>query len=135
VFGHGYFGDGYFAPGYFGSGASGEDAGPAPGGKGDNEARRRKILRVPFKPTGLGYRGYRKGEEPPGRKSVDERVEQSRNIGVEIARDLASGFRAENELIAQRELTAQRDAEIGRLLKLRTEENDLMLILLMASAT
>ena len=105
------------------------------GGKGDNELRR--IV----KPTGLVDRP--KLQVPLGRKTIDERVDQSGQIAAEITARLAREFgeQAEAELLAIEEMSqAQIAAEIGARLKKKIreqelkDEEDLMIRLAMISS-
>lgn len=101
--------------------------------------------RVPFKPTGLLDRP--KISVKQGRKEVSDRVEESRQIQAEIAGKLAREFGEETEALEaledQKQLMlaemsqAQIDFEIGVLLrkKMKSEEDELMLILMMAAVT
>lgn len=88
---------------------------PKTGGKGDNSSRRRI-----FKPTGLPpYREVR--------KPVEDRIAETHVIAREVAEQY------EEQPIAQMALV-DIEAEIGELLrkKLRTEDEEIMLLLLMA---
>lgn len=96
------------------------------GGKGDNG--RRSI----YKPTGL-----------VDRPSVQDRVEDSRQIQAEVAGQLARELRGEIEAfeeLAKQPVTrmtiSEIDAEIGSLLRkrIRTEEDEIILLLLIAAA-
>ena len=99
------------------------------GGKGDNESRR-----TIFKPTGLVDR-------PRSRKQeiVEARVEQSREVAEEIASE-ASVQVTPPPAVPLPEVSMMTFAEIDREIrdrlhkKLRTEEDELMLLLLMAAA-
>ena len=106
------------------------EGGQAPvvtGGKGDNE---RRI----YKPTGLLERNER--------KSVEDRVEDSRQIQAEVAGQLARELRGEIEAFEAfakpvvRMSISEIDAEIGSLLRkrIRTEEDEIILLLLIAAA-
>lgn len=105
--------------------------GPALGGKGDNEERSQ-----PFKPTGLLHRPKKAGRREPA-----DRIDESREIQVEIAGRLAREFTKEPaappppRLSLERPSLAEVDREIGVLLrkKLKKEE-EVLLILLIASA-
>ena len=119
-FGGTFFGGGFF--GGIGTGTGGVD--PGDGG------------RRPFKPTGLLDRPKKK----EGRKEVAERVEDSRQIQAEIAGKLAREFGEETIRLKKPEIVqmtaAEIDFEIGVLLrkKIRSEEDDFILLLLMAAA-
>lgn len=97
------------------------------GGKGDNEKPRRQI----FKPTGL----------PPlrARKTVEERVEETRQIHEEVSREVSEEVSEEPQ--EQKTLTTsyvarmslpEIEAEIGRILrkKVITEEDEILLLLM-----
>ena len=106
------------------------DTGPPLGGKGDNEKRRYQ----PYKPTGILHL-------PKKSPKVSERIDDSRAIQAEIAARLAKEF-TEEEVARQEQVEVARlsaaevDFEIGILLrkKLRTDQEELLLVLLMASA-
>ena len=121
-FGGTFFGGGFF--GGIGTGTGGVDP-------SDGAGRRR-----PFKPTGLLDRPKKK----EGRKEVSDRIEDSRQIQAEIAGKLAREFGEETIRLKKPEIVqmsaAEIDFEIGILLrkKIRTEEDDLVLLLLMAAA-
>lgn len=130
----GNFFDGEFFGGAF-FGAS-VDSGHTSGGKGDNERRAR---RVPFKPTGLLERPRNPSKE--GRKEVADRVDESRQIEAEIAEKLAREFKedtlrlpAEQPPVAEMSLK-EVEQEIGAILrkKIRTEEDEVILLMLMAA--
>ena len=90
------------------------------GGKGDNKGI--------FKPTGLVDRPKKTIHVPEGRKTVPERVEQTRQLVEEI--------KAEAEPVSRMSLT-KIDEEIGVRLrqKLRTEEDELIILLLAAAGS
>lgn len=106
-----FFGGEFFDGGYF---KALEEVEVKTGGKGDNAKKRRPI----YKPTGLTYR-----------KTVEERVEESQAIAAEVVEAL------EAAPVVTMSLT-DIDAEIGTLLRkqMRTEEEEVMLLLLMAVA-
>lgn len=136
----GNFFDGtFFGGGFFGSIKSGT-GGIDPGG----DARR-----VPIKPTGLVDRPRKPAKE--GRKDVADRVDESRNIEADVAEKLAKEFsdqtlrlrgEAEEEAAqaAQAEIARMTQEEvafeIGVLLrkKLKTQEDELLLLMLMAAS-
>ena len=95
--------------------------------------------RIPFKPTGLIER-----QRKEGRKTVDDRADESAQIAAEVAAKVAREFSEESRQIEARTAEppivqmsmAEIDFEIGILLrkKLRTEEDELMLVLMLAAA-
>ncbi|HEY4697759.1 MAG TPA: hypothetical protein VIH29_07115 [Gallionella sp.] len=93
--------------------------------------KRRRII----KPTGLLHLPKKEG-----RKDVVERIEESREIQAEIAGRLAKDFAAGNAVLEAAQTlemsVAEIDAEIGMILrkKIRTEEDEMILLLLMAAA-
>lgn len=97
----------------------------------DPEKKRRTIV----KPTGLIER------KKEGRLGVEARVDESRQIQAEVAAKLAREFTEETLSIAAQtkrieEMSmAEVDAEIGVLLRkqLQTEEEELMMLLMIAS--
>jgi hypothetical protein len=97
------------------------DAPPA-GGKGDN-AGGRSI----FKPTGLDYRRPKKRKAP-----IEARVDGIREVAAEVAAEAAREFVMPIALMSLAEV----DREIGMLLRkaVRTEEEDVILLTLMAAA-
>ncbi len=132
-----FFGGAFFGGGFFGSGTD-DAVKTGTGGIDPGEGHKR----VPFKPTGLVDRLRKATKE--GRKEVEDRVDDSREIESEIAVKLAREFREETIRFKAeapppivKMTLAEIDFEIGVLLrkKLKTEEDDLMLILLMAAAT
>ena len=85
-----------------------------------------------FKPTGLLERPRKKGK-------VEDRVDDSRQIQAEIAGRLAKEFTEPAPVVQPPVVTMtlqQIDAEIGVLLrkKLRTEEDEIAILLLLAAA-
>lgn len=92
-----------------------------------------------FKPLGLPL------GKPKRRTSVDDRVEQSRKLEAEIAERLAREFeddtRRENERADAQHILEMSmeeiDREIGILLrkKMRTQEDEILLLFLMVAAT
>ena len=113
----------------FGAVTPATDTGPPLGGKGDNEKRRST-----YKPTGILHL-------PQKSPQVAERIDDSRAIQAEIAARLAKEF-TEEEVARQEQVEVARlsaaevDLEIGILLrkKVRTDQEELLLVLLMASA-
>jgi len=107
------------------------------GGKGDNaadEKRKKKHGRTTFKPTGLIDRPARK------QTVVDARVEQSHDVAKEIAAERAARESALRAPAPQPVVTmtlAEIEREIATLLhkKLRTQDDEMILLLLMAAAT
>ena len=104
--------------------------GPPLGGKGDNEGRRRTI----FKPTGLVDRPRTRTQE-----IVESRVEQSREVAQEIAAEaLVQVTPPQADPLPEVSMMtfAEIDREIRERLhkKLRTEEDELILLALMAAA-
>src|SRR3990167_6308529 len=99
----------------------------------DPTSRRRGI----FKPTGTLHLPQKAKQT-----RVDERLDDSRKIQAEVAATLAREFGAENAAIAAQPVPIDSmsmleiDREIGALLrkKLRTEEDELMMLVLMAAA-
>ena len=126
----GNFFDGeFFGGGFFGLNASAS----VRGGGGDN--KRKKTLHLPVKPTGLLDRPKKK--QPEGRKDVEQRVAETREIQAEVYGQLAKELRAEREKPVIQEMSLREvEAEIGELLrkKLRTEDEEIMLLLLVAAA-
>lgn len=129
---------------YFTDSAAPEVVKTGTGGIDPGDAiRRRRIV----KPTGLLHLP-KKGN----RKDVEDRVDESRQIQAEIAQRLAADFAGENAALsdaqAAREAGAlaeraiiemslkEIDAEIGALLqnKLRTDEEEIMLLVLIAAS-
>ena len=105
------------------------------GGKGDNsedsgvssskKSRRRQII----KPTGLIDR-------PRIERSVEARVEQSREIAREVAVAAEREFSVPEITPISRMKLSEIDAEIGRLLqkKLRDDEDEFVLLMLMIAS-
>jgi hypothetical protein len=104
-------------------------------GTGGIDPQKRKTI---HKPTGLVER------KKEGKKGVEQRVDESRQIQAEIAGRLAREFAEETRGIQEATLEAKRieemsasevDREIGVLLKkkLQTEEEELMLLLMIAA--
>lgn len=124
----GIFNSGIFNNGVFNTGADVVDSGPPLGGKGDNQKRP-----AIFKPTGLVDR-------PRSRKQeiVEARVEQSREVAQEIAAELAQV--TQQPRVPLPEISVMTFAEIEREIrerlhkKIKTEEDELILLLLMAAA-
>jgi hypothetical protein len=87
------------------------------GGKGDNDKKRRNI----FKPTGL---------PPEGRKTVEQRVQATREIHREVLK------LSPKPLPVVEMSLAQIDAEIGERLRasLRNEEEEILMLLAAAVA-
>src|SRR3990167_4725076 len=115
----------FFGGGFFGALDSGEVVKTGTGGI--DPPRRRPTI---YKPTGLLER------KKEGRKGVEQRIEETREIHEEIKREIALSFREETHVEAKRiELmtSTEVDKEIAILLKkkLRTEEEEMMMILMM----
>lgn len=134
-----FFGGTFFDGGFFGEITTGKTG---TGGIDPGEGHRRRGKSI-VKPTGTLHLPKKKG----ARTSVDDRVEQSREIQAEVAAKLAQDFAAGSEALRQseaaRELVvpivsmplAEMEAEIFALLqkKRRTEEEEIMLLMLMVS--
>ena len=128
-----FFGGEFFGGGFFGENASDQH------GKGDNDKRHH-----PYKPTGLLHRPTK----PKAKDArVQERLDDSVAIEAEIADKLAREFGDEAAKLRQSEdateaqaivqmSMAEVDREIGILLrkKLRTEEEEITMLLLIAAA-
>lgn len=116
-----YLGTGFFGGDFFGDGFfyEGVDEAVKTGGKGDNPPKRSI-----YKPTGLPP--YR----TPPRKTVEHRVKETRQIAAEVVREAGSTPVAHMSL-------SDIESEIGELIrqKLRTEDEEMMLLLLAASVT
>jgi hypothetical protein len=138
-----FFGGAFFDGGFFGAGTDDATVKTGTGGIDPGEGHRR----VPFKPTGIVDRP--KISVKRGRKEVEDRVDESRQIQAEIAEKLAREFGEETQAAEEaqaiedrRQLMlaemsqAQIDFEIGVLLrkKIKTAEDELILVLLMAAA-
>ena len=103
------------------------------GGIDPSEIRKQRIV----KPTGILHLPRKEG-----RKDVADRIDESRDIQAEIAGRLAKEFSEETTTLETRQAAiaamtqAQRDAEIGRLLRerKRTEEDEILVLLLIAAA-
>lgn len=101
---------------------------------GHGDGGKRRTLHI-FKPTGLLERHYKSG-----RKTVDERVRDSIEIHAEIAGRRAPELSQQEEPlepappVARMSLT-EIDREIGALLrkKVRTEEDEMLLLILIAA--
>lgn len=102
---------------------------PVPGGKGDNDGRRRRIV----KPTGLVDR------KPEVRKGVDERVAETEVIAEGVAERFGREFTEDVEASGPVEELSLADIEreIGAILrkKLRTDDDEILLLMLMAVAS
>lgn len=140
-----FYGSNFFGGEFFSESAPVVD-GPPIGGKGDNKKDRgKKTIHLPFKPTGILDRPRKEG-----RKEVEDRVDESRQIQAEIAGKLAYEFTEESSSLeakriedaqasaARRKEIAQMSAaeiekEIGILLKkkMKDEEDIISLTLLM----
>jgi len=103
------------------------------GGIDTGEGAKRRYPSI--KPTGLLHLPKKEG-----RKEVQDRVDESRQIQAEIAGRLAREFSEETAALEAFQpidemSLAEIDAEIGLLLrrKLRTEEDEIMLLLLMTA--
>lgn len=130
-----FFGGSFFCGDFF------NDGGPVPpppdeavktgtGGIDPGDARKRRT----FKPTGLLHLPVK------ARPTVKERVDQSAGIASDIADKLAREFTEETQSLqtpteSVRMSLSEVDAEIGRILrkKVRTEEDEVLLLLLMAA--
>ena len=93
-------------------------------------------LGLPVKPTGLIERPVKEG-----RKDVEDRAAETAGIAAEIAGKLAREFgeetqQAEAQKRIEQMTLAEVDFEIGVLLrkKLRTEEDEIMILLLIAAS-
>ena len=98
--------------------------------KTDDEDGRHPIA---VKPTGL----LERRPTLTLRKTVEQRVDESRQIQAEVYGQLAKELRAEREKPVIQEMSLREiEAEIGELLrkKLRTEDEEIMLLLLVAAA-
>ena len=114
---------------------TGDDGGAAPiavkTGTGGIDAPRA------YKPTGLVPRKKLTLKKSP---QIDERVEQAREIKAEVARKLALEFGQESQIIEAKAVEhmtmVEVQREIGVLLrrKIRTEEEELFLFMLLAAA-
>ena len=103
------------------------------GGKGDN---RRKTLHLPFKPLGLLDRPY---QTKKAATQTEERIEETLKFQAEIAGRFARELREEIDTYQPpvKEMSLREiEAEIGTLLrkKVRSDEDEVMLLLLMAAA-
>lgn len=112
-----FYGGTFFSGGFFGSVGSTH-------GKGDERRKRRSIV----KPTGLPPVGRQ------GRKSVEERVEDTREIEQEVSREVLQLPQAGSPPIAEMSLV-QIEREIGTLLRkqLRSEDEEIILMLLLCA--
>ena len=113
-----FFGAAFFHGGFFG--------GLDTGGKGD-----RKILHLPVKPTGLPW----SHKKAAGRKGVEQRVEETRQIQAEVSGQLKEEVETYRPAVKEMSLR-EIEVEIGELLRkeVRTDEDEVMLLLLMASS-
>lgn len=129
-----YFGSGYFGDGYFGPSSGVAAVAAVKTGTGGIDPGRRKTI---FKPTGLVDRPRKEA-----RKSVADRIEESRELHTEAQREARSEFVDEVEIpgllppISAMSI-AQIDAEIGEWLRKdfgskRQVEQDEALLILMA---
>lgn len=112
-----FFGGTFFGGGFFQNLPTGQVAEVVrTGGKGDND-RKRRI----YKPTGL---------PPEGRKTVEQRVQETREVHREVLK-----LKAPPKQIQEMSL-AEIDAEIGSRLReqLRKEDEEIILMLLAAVA-
>lgn len=108
---------------------------PTPGGIDPSEGKKRSKRHLPFKPTGLLDRPIKEG-----RKDVEDRVDESRQIHADIAARIAREFENDNRENEQKEIArmsaAEIDAEIGARLRKKLQDDDDMLnmaLLVMAS--
>ena len=92
------------------------------GGKSDNAGI--------FKPTGLVDRPKKTIHVPEGRKSVPERVEQTRQLVEEIKAE--AGFKAVSRMSV---IEIDNEIRVRLLKKLRTEEEELIILLLAAAGS
>ena len=133
-----FFGGGFFGGEFYDSG-SGPPPTPEPelplGGKGDNDKRRKTI----FKPTGIEDRKP-KPVIHEGRKTVDERVEETRDIAAAV-REVAQKEFAKADVYQppiETMTLAEIDAEIGLLMRKayrsREDEEIIMLLMLVANS-
>ena len=132
-----FYGGTFFNGGFFGEITTGKTG---TGGIDPGDGLRRRSI---FKPTGTLHLPKKKSARTDARTSVDDRVDQSREIQAEVASKLAQDFAAGSEALRQRELVvpivtmplADMEAEIFTLLqkKRRTEEEEIMLLMLMVS--
>lgn len=116
-----FFGGTFFSGGFFGSVG-------VTGGKGDNPSI--------VKPTGFQRRKTLTLKKDP---KVAERVEQSKQIQLEVAEQLAREFGESQEVFRpaiEKMALVDIEREIGALLrrKIRTEEEEIMLLLMMAAS-
>ena len=102
----------------------------------DPQKRRRQKVHLPFKPTGLIARPTKEG-----RKDVQDRVDDSRQIQADIAENLAKEFSEETESLGELKpiaamQLAEIESEIGLLLraKIRREDDEMLLLLMMVAA-
>lgn len=104
------------------------------GGKGDNQ--KRKTLHLPVKPLGLLDRPYKTKKAAT---KAEERIEETLKFQAEIAGRFARELREEIDAYQPpvKEMSLREiEAEIGTLLrkKVRSDEDEVMLLLLMAAA-
>lgn len=129
-----FFGGAFFNGEFFNS------DGPTPpeitlpvGGKGDNEKRKKSI----FKPTGLTEQKA-KPKLVEGRKTIEERIEETRDIAEAVKEVSAQEFAkvAEYQKPIEIMTLSEIDAEIGALMrkKYRDRDDEEMLMLLMLVA-
>ena len=115
---NGFYGGEFFGAGFFY--AIVEDEAVRTGGKGDDSdvAPKRKSI---YKPTGL----------PPYRETVERRVKETREIAREVAREVLHLPKP-----VKRMSLSEIDSEIAVLMqkKLRTEDEEIVLMLLLAVA-
>lgn len=130
------FGGAFFGGYYFGAGG---DVDVKTGTGGIDTVQKRKQIHLPYKPTGLLDR--------PAKKSVDVRIEETRQIHEEVSRQVAKEFTdptpsVKTPVVLSEPLEMQQiqsmsqiqiEYEIGVLLrkKVRDEEEELMLLLMM----
>ena len=127
-----FFGGTFFQGGFFGEIGTAEVV--IKTGTGGIDPKRKTLHKPIYKPTGLQRR-----KTLTLNPRVSERVEQSKQIQLEVAEQLAKEFGAETQEILGQPLEKMAlvdiELEIGALLrrKIRSEEDEIMLLLLMAS--
>ena len=128
-----FFGGTFFQGGFFGEIGTAEVV--IKTGTGGIDPKRKTLHKPIYKPTGLQRRKTLTLKKDP---RVSERAEQSREIQAEVAEQLAREFGAETQAILgpplEKMALVDIEREIGALLrrKIRSEEEEIMLLLLMA---
>jgi len=125
-----FFGGSFFGGEFFNEGTENHPRPDDGGARGKGIFKPLGILHLPKKPA------------PQGRKSVDERARDSANVAFEVAAQVAREFGEETSRIPEYQAPtvtmtmAEINAEIGALLskKLRTEDDEIMLLMLMAAS-